>query len=247
MTHSNNYVFLHGGGQGSWVWNETIEALRSQTEGKYGRALALDAPGCGAKRNRDTSYLKINDVVSELLADITAAGMKDVILVGHSQAGSILPRMLEKKPDLFRRLVYVSCIAPAPGKNLLQQMGSGAQGSHPDEVGWPFDPKTIEPARRNALMFCNDMSDTETATFVAKLGKDSWPSDTMAASDWRYDHLSAVASTYVVCLNDAILPLAWQEIFAARFGVRRRIRIDAGHQVMNTRPQALAEVLRYEA
>jgi pimeloyl-ACP methyl ester carboxylesterase len=247
MTRSTNYVFLHGGGQGGWVWNETIEALRSQTDGRYGRSLALDAPGCGAKRYRDTSYLKIDDVVSELITDIAAAGMKDVVLVGHSQAGSILPRMVERKPNLFRRLVYVSCIAPAPGKNLLQQMGSGPHGSHPDEVGWPFDPKTIEPGKRNALMFCNDMSDAATATFVAKLGKDSWPADTMAALDWRYDHLSAVASTYVLCLNDAILPAAWQETFATRLQVQRRVCIDAGHQVMNTRPQALAEVLRHEA
>lgn len=38
-----------------------------------------------------------------------------------------------------------------------------------------------------------------------------------------------------------------QEIFAERLGAGRRVRIDAGRQVMNTRPHALAEVLRHEA
>jgi hypothetical protein len=47
-----DYALLHGGGQGSWVWDETIAALGVQGGGTFGRALALDAPGCGAKRGR---------------------------------------------------------------------------------------------------------------------------------------------------------------------------------------------------
>ena len=44
-----------------------------------------------------------------------------------------------------------------------------------------------------------------------------------------------------------MLPVAWQEIFAERLRVERRIRIDCAHQAMNTRPHALAEILRLEA
>jgi pimeloyl-ACP methyl ester carboxylesterase len=51
----------------------------------------------------------------------------------------------------------------------------------------------------------------------------------------------------VICLRDGILPVSWQEVFATRLQASRRVRIDAGHQVMNTRPEALAEILRYEA
>jgi hypothetical protein len=40
---------------------------------------------------------------------------------------------------------------------------------------------------------------------------------------------------------------AWQAIFAERLRVKRLLHIDAGHQVMNTRPEALAELLRVEA
>jgi pimeloyl-ACP methyl ester carboxylesterase len=247
MAHPVDCVFLHGGGQGSWVWSATIAALQRQTGGKSGRVLALDAPGCGAKRGRDTASSAPDDVVAELLADISAAGMKDVILVGHSQAGTIVPRLVEKQPNLFRRLVYVSCIAPSAGQTLIQQMGSSLQGTNEDEVGWPFDPQTVDPRSRPALMFCNDMSKVEAASFLAQLGHDAWPAKTMSASDWRYDHLGNVPATYVVCLRDGILPVPWQETFAARLKVQRQVRIDAGHQVMNTRPEALAEALRHEA
>ena len=94
------------------------------------------------------------------------------------------------------------------------------------------------------MMFCNDMNKAEASTFVDKLGQDTWPAQSMTTSDWRYDHLSGVPSTYVICLRDGILPQPWQETFATRLKVQQQVRIDAGHQVMNTRPHALAEALR---
>jgi hypothetical protein len=90
------------------------------------------------------------------------------------------------------------------------------------------------------------MNAAEASAFLGQLGRDTWPAQTMSASDWSYDHLSSIPSTYVMCLRDGILPLPWQETFATRLQVQRAVRIDAGHQVMNTRPHALAEVLRYE-
>ena len=43
------------------------------------------------------------------------------------------------------------------------------------------------------------------------------------------------------------LPVAWQEIFAERLHADRVVRIDAGHQAMNTRPHELAAILLAEA
>jgi hypothetical protein len=74
-----------------------------------------------------------------------------------------------------------------------------------------------------------------------------WPDLVTFGTEWRYDHLGAVPSTYILCLQDGILPFAWQEKFATRFKADHRVSIDAGHQVMNSRPHSLAEVLRFEA
>jgi pimeloyl-ACP methyl ester carboxylesterase len=241
-----DYAFLHGGGQGGWVWDETIAALQVQTDGAFGRALALDVPGCGQKRDRDTTVITSADVVNELLDDIGNAGMRDVVLVGHSQAGTILPLMAGRRPELFRRLVYVSCAAPPPDVSLMHMMGSGPRGSNPDEVGFAFDwnDETLSFQERMRTMFCNDMSDELAESFLAKLGMDMWPDLVTYGTEHRYDHLGQVPSTYVLCLEDTSLPLEWQERFATRFKADDRIRIDAGHQVMNTLPHGLAEILR---
>jgi len=242
------YAFLHGGGQGSWVWQETVEALHRQTDDAFGRAFVLDVPGCGQKRERATGDLSLDDVARELVSDIESAGMKKVVLVGHSQGGQAMVFMLRHRPELFRRAVYISCSIPLPGQNGLEMIGKGRHGSSDREVGWPFDPDVVtDMNERYSLMFCNDMTAEQNAAFLGKLGKDMWPMRSYTETNWSCDHLGAVPASFVVCMQDAILTVPWQEKFADRVKAERRIHIDAGHQVMTTRPHALAEVLRHEA
>jgi pimeloyl-ACP methyl ester carboxylesterase len=242
-SRSVDYAFLHGGGQGGWVWDETVAALKLQAGVGAVRAIQLDVPGCGAKRGRDTSATGVREIAAELIADIVAADLRDVVLVGHSQAGQLLPIMLELRPDLFRRAIFVSCLIQRPGQALAQLMGTGRHGEMEDAVGWPFDFPYDQPDRFE-IMFMNDMGREQVAEFSAKLGRDTWPPSSYAFTDWRLDHLPGLACTYVICLQDQILPPSWQERFAARAGISRLVRVDAAHQVMNTRPHALAEILR---
>jgi pimeloyl-ACP methyl ester carboxylesterase len=242
-----NFAFVHGGGQGGWVWDETISALRVQANAELGLTLALDAPGCGAKRGRDTSMLSAEDVASELLDDIARATNDPVILVGHSQGGQAMSLMRRARPDAFRRLIYVACSIPLPGQTVMDMMGTSLHGTHSEQVGWPIDPATSSVKERYDLMFCNDMNEHQKLTFLAKLGKDQWPASTYSYSQWRNDHLATTPATFVVCLRDLSLPPAWQRIFADRFQAQRRVSIDAGHQAMNTRPQELAQILWAEA
>lgn len=237
---ATNFALLHGGGQGSWLWNDVIDRL-SAWEGID--CIALDVPGCGAKRGRDTSAIDFDDIARDLIGDIEAAGMRDVVLVGHSQAGMPIPRMVEFAPTMFSRLVYVTCSAPPPGTSLLELMGNCMHGEREDVVGYPLDPTTTSFEERFAVMFCNDMSEPERNAFLAKLGHDNWPWSSYVYRDWRYDHLESVTSTYIVCEQDMSLPPSWQERFAKTLRAHRLVRIDAGHQVMNTRPQVLTEAL----
>ncbi|HYP62919.1 MAG TPA: alpha/beta hydrolase [Acidocella sp.] len=242
-----DYAFLHGGGQGGWVWTEMIEALALQSGGTLVRALALDVPGCGAKRGQDTSQTGVDDIAAELLSDIEAAGLRDVVLVGHSQAGSVMPHLLTARPELFRRAIYISCSIPLPGQTVVGMVGNSRHGENPDEIGWPLDPRTSTMEERYRIMFCNDMDDDTAQSFMGKLGADAWPMSSYAHTDWRHEQLGAVPSSYVACLRDGILPMPWQEIFARRFHCGRTVHIDAGHQVMNTRPHGLAEIVRHDA
>lgn len=238
-------VFLHGGGQGGWVWDQTIAALMRQSNGAV-QSLALDAPGCGTKRGVDTRGYTFAATSRELIADIQAAGMKDVILIGHSQAGMTIPHMVQLAPEgLIGKLVYVTCSAPLSGLNVIEFMGRQEQGASTEEVGFPGG-GDITLAERNRIIFCNDMSEAKADAFLQGLGKDQWPSSSYTYDDWSYNHLRHIPSSYIMALKDRALPIEWQARFADRLHARKITKIDAGHQVMNTRPEALAEILLEE-
>ena len=230
-------ALLHGGGQGSWVWESLLPHVGDA------RVIALDVPGCGTKRGRDLGNSDADDVAAELVEDIEAAGLTGVILVGHSLAGAVMPRMAVLQPALFSRLVYLTCSAPLPGVSFLQQIGSGLQGMNPEEVGWPLDPATSDPTERYRAMFCNDMRDVEADRFLARLGRDNWVGDVFLRTDHEYDHLEAIPSTYILCEQDASLPPDWQRRFAERLRCTQIVSLDAGHQAMITAPEELARLL----
>jgi pimeloyl-ACP methyl ester carboxylesterase len=247
MSEAIDFIFVHGGGQAGWVWDDTIAAMRAQDDGKLGKLLALDAPGCGSKRGMHTDDLSIRDVAVDLMADVERAGIARAILVGHSQGGQPLPFMARQRPDLFRRLVYVSCSAPVPGQNVQQMMGKSLHGENAEEIGWPIDFDTTDAYERSTIMYCNDMLPAQADSFLSKLGEDMWPMKTYYESEWDYETFGGLPATYVVCLMDKSLPPPWQRTFAERLKVEKLVHIDAGHQIMNSRPQALAEALRIEA
>lgn len=230
MATPASFAFLHGGGQGGWIWDETLAALSPDV-----RAQVFDLPGCGAKRGVETSRLTVSDVADVLIAELAAAGLENCILTGHSNAGTILPLVAERRPDLVRRYVYLSCIAPPPGRTIREVMGMSQPEAESMEV-------------RLRRMFCNDMDSAEADAFLAKLGHDHWPTlQALNETAWRYDHLREADAIYIICQRDQALPVAWQEEFATRLHVRRRAYIDAGHQAMNTQPHRLAALLLAEA
>jgi pimeloyl-ACP methyl ester carboxylesterase len=237
-----DYVFLHGGGQGGWVWDRLIDALNLQSRGAYGRALALDAPGCGAKRGQDTAGVTVEAIAEELIADIEAAGFKDVFMVGHSQAGTIIPLMLDRRPDLFKRVLYLACVAPAPGKTVqsFRQEIYSAEDQPPPPTA--ATPEEVDRLIRHYM--CNDMSAEEADALMAHMHKDAWPPLSYVKSDWIYDDKPAGRpTTYVITMQDTGVVTPLQEIFARRLKADQIVHLDCGHAAMHSRPHAFAELL----
>jgi len=178
-----DFIFHHGGGQGSWIWDETIAALKRQSGGSA-RCLVLDVPGCGKKRGRETADMTFDDIVSELAAEIAAAGFDKPLLVGHSQAGQVLPKLELAMPGAFARHVYVSCIAHTPGNMIQDDMVLQVEQDPDGPLASVFFDPDLPMREKFRVMFVNDMTRAEQDAFLDKLEKDDWPPIAYTETRW---------------------------------------------------------------
>jgi pimeloyl-ACP methyl ester carboxylesterase len=239
MNTAPAFVFLHGGQHGSWCWARLIAQLAPS-----GRALlALDVPGCGSKRGRDTAGLTLAGVAAELNADIRAAGLESAVLVGHSMAGALMAQMASLAPTLYRHLIYVAACVPRRGESVLDTLGHSLRGVDPAVVGWPLDPQRTPPLDMLTAMFAPGLDDATLQMLLAECVQDQWPLQLAAEPVALEGRDLPVPASYVVTARDPILPVAWQGRFAERAGARAMVVIDAPHEVFLTHPAELAELL----
>ena len=144
-----DYVFLHGGGQGGWVWRKLIDALEQQSGGAYER-LGMTCWGVARNAAATAAGVTVRKIADELVVDIENAGFKDVFMIGHSQASTIIPLMLERRPGLFKRVLYLACVAPAPGKTVQ----SFRRNVCPPKINLRHTSRRHEPKSINSSASC---------------------------------------------------------------------------------------------
>ncbi len=115
------YALLHGAWHGAWCW----ERLTPELESLAHRVIAMDLP----IDDSSATFDDYADVVCAALADVSG---DDLVLVGHSLAGQIIPLVAARRP--VRHLVYLCGLPPIPGQPLMQQMAQETDMLNPDHT-----------------------------------------------------------------------------------------------------------------
>jgi pimeloyl-ACP methyl ester carboxylesterase len=223
-------VLVHGGGHGAWCWRPLLAHLDAP-------ALAVDLPPRsirgGADRSRDVPELRtltLDDFADSVLADVDAAGYERFVLVGHSMGGLTISELARREPGRVDHLVYVSCIVPPEGVSAMDALPQALVDAAPDAVE----------------MFCNDMDEEQTRFVLENMGNEAGG---VLHEPVRRSGISIeVPKTFVKLLRDQSLRPEDQDVYIEN--LRRSpggdvdvITIDAGHDVMISRPKELADVL----
>jgi pimeloyl-ACP methyl ester carboxylesterase len=242
-------VLVHGGGHGAWCWDPTVPHLD-------GVALAVDLPPKairGTREGFDLSELRtltVADFADSVLRDVDAAGLERFVLAGHSMGGLTISEVAQRRPDRVAHLVYVSCMVPPEGKSAIEalpeelremtrQAVDEASRGGGNPVGG-LDEQTIR------FMFCNDMDEEQTRFVLEHAGTEV--AVALAEPTSRVGLPSDLPKTFVKLLRDQSLAPEQQDVLVQNLrdspgGDVDVVTIDAGHDVMISRPKELADVL----
>jgi pimeloyl-ACP methyl ester carboxylesterase len=242
-------VLVHGGGHGAWCWAPTVPHLD-------GNALAIDLPPKAIRGTREgfelpeLRTLTVGDFADSLLRDVDAAGLERFVLAGHSMGGLTISEVAQRRPDRVAHLVYVSCMVPPEGKSAIEalpeelremtrQAVDEASRGGGNPVGG-LDEQTIR------FMFCNDMDEEQTRFVLERTGTEV--AVALSEPTSRVGIPSDLPKTFVKLLRDQSLAPEHQDVLVENLrdspgGDVDVVTIDAGHDVMVSRPKDLADVL----
>lgn len=231
-------VLVHGGGLAADSWELTVDEIHRLAPGLT--VLAPDMPGRRGKPG-DLRQLTIADFVESVVADIEAAGLEDIVIVGHSMGGMTLPGIATKLGSgRVRELVFAAAFVPPEGFSLVDTItGPTAPLAHyRARSGRPSEtPKWVArfvylngvPRGRRGFM-AGKLCAESTRLLGEKVTRQGMPND--------------IPRSWILTLQDRALSLRLQRNgIDALGGVQTVIEMDTCHCMMVSEPQRLAEIL----
>jgi pimeloyl-ACP methyl ester carboxylesterase len=231
-------VLVHGGEHAGDCWDLVVAELRRQAPDL--RTLAVDLPGRG-RTPGDLKSAAIGEWVDSVVADIEAAGLGDIVIVGHSMAGVTVPGVVTKLGSArVREMILAAAFVPPQGLSIADTLGGplavfarhAAKGGRPVKI----------PGVVTRYAFCNGMTREQSRLTMSMLCAESprIPGEPVDRSGLPDD----VPRTWILTTRDRALSIKSQHAsIAALGGVQEMISIDACHEVMFSHPERLAQIL----
>ncbi len=233
---TSTFVLVHGGGHGGWCWQRTARELRRRGHEVYAPTLT----GFGERSHLDAEGLTFETFVTDIVSVLEYEDLHDVVLVGHSMGGVIVPRVAEVARERLRAVVWMAAVVLNDDETLLEAV-----------------PQTPEVAR--AVVIADDGSvRTDAQLMIEAL----LPEGTAQERAWvlarhrpyppmalvEPGRLSAflalgLPTGYVLATRDRAIAPQHARGFAARLPGVRYAEVEAGHDLMVTRPAQAAAAL----
>ena len=229
------FVLVHGGSHGAWCW----ERLRPELTRHGYRSHALDLPGHGKDRTprEEVSWASQVEALDDFICEL---GARDVVLVGHSLAGVLIPEVAKRRRDVVRQLVFLASIVLEPGECALDTMDADrrkallamAEASKDQSVFLNY-----EVARVNFFLA---LSDAEAREFYQQLSPQ--PIDVFVERARTRVPDLGIPIRYLGFANDAAITPGRALEFARKAGVSIEM-MECAHDAMLSDPGELAERL----
>ena len=230
------FVLVHGGGQGGWTWRQVSSLLVARGHEVYAPTLT----GFAERHHLGGPHLSFQTFVDDVANQIVFENLREVVLVGHSMGGVIIPRVAEAVADRIRRVVWVTGVVTKDGQNLIQAVPQSPWIARAVKLG----PDGIAGMDEELLLDANIHDGTPAQRDFVRARHRPYPQHALLEPGRLSAFLALGLPTgYVLATQDRTIEPHIQQGFIALLAGCRQAEIDAGHQCMNTRPAELCEIL----
>jgi pimeloyl-ACP methyl ester carboxylesterase len=229
-----NYLLIHGAMRGAWLWDKLMPLLMKAGA----NPIAMDLPGHG-DRKADSSWVTMSNYISDVIDFIRKENLRDLVLVGHSMSGIVISKVAEEVPERIKHLVYLAAVVPKDNDALIDLLTKERQetlGKLRGKAKEVFG--TLEQLRP---MYFTDTEGEEKEFYLKQLTPQPLAVFFEKIPFKQFPNID-VPKTYILGLRDKSLPPDLTRKFAERLGVTP-VEIDAGHDMMVSRPDEVAKVL----
>jgi pimeloyl-ACP methyl ester carboxylesterase len=230
------FVLVHGGGHGGWCWQRMASVLRTHGHQVWTPTLT----GFGERHHLDQGHITFDTMVTDVAAVLEFEDLHDVVLVGHSMGGVIVPRVAEVSTERVAGVVFMAAVVLNDGETLLEAV-----------------PAT--PAVSRAVTIADDGTAlTDHALLIEALLPEASPEDRAWVLERHRSYPPAaliepgrlsrflelgLPTGYVVATEDLLVPPSLAHTFARRLPGVTVAEVAAGHDLMLTRPEESAAAL----
>jgi pimeloyl-ACP methyl ester carboxylesterase len=224
------FLLVHGAFHAGWCWERVIPELNSLGHD----AVAPDLPGHDSRRSEEATLDTYRDAVLKIMKP-------GDVLVGHSQAGTVISAVVDVAPTNFRHLIYLAAPVPAEGTSLADAVAEtggleaipGVQSA--DDEFW-FDD---EVAARE--QFYGDCSREDQLWAFEKLQPQAL-SPQVTPVHFTNFWTCMTPRSYITCLADKTVVPHTVEATLDRLRIHVAFPFWASHSPFISRPKDLAEL-----
>jgi pimeloyl-ACP methyl ester carboxylesterase len=226
-------LLVHGGTFTSRMWDDVRAHL-------HVRSLAVDLPG-RRYRPADLGRISRSDWVQAVVGDVDEAPPGDVILVGHSSAGYVIPEVAAARPDRVRGLIFVAATVPADGRPPVDYLRPDLKElavSTKEYVAGQASGRTIGGLLPGEPPIETDLEVVENGP---RMGLEA-PGPLFEPFSWN-GFPSSLPRVFVRCLRDRVIPPELVEQMLTNMGGAEIVDLDAGHSAAQSASAQLADIL----
>jgi pimeloyl-ACP methyl ester carboxylesterase len=229
-------VLVHGGGHGGWCWVRVARRLQAAGYPVYTPTLT----GFGERSHLGDAVVGFETFVTDVVQVITFEGLGDVVLVGHSMGGVVVPRVAEVLPERMRRVVWLAAVVTDDGETLIDAV---------PQSRWIARAVSLEPDGRALtdpdLILDATLQDgtAEDRAFVRDRYLPYPPAALIEPGRLREFLALGLPTGYVTATDDRTIEGPVSARFASRLPRCKQARVPGGHDCMITRPDEVTAAL----